>query len=173
MDVTDAVTRRIEVREFAAEDVAEETKRAILDAGRLAPSGRNVEHWRFVLVDDDEQLQAIADASPTGGWVAGAAFAVAVCTDPAYPFNEIDAGRTTASMQLFAWGRGVGSCLFTVSTDAARRVLGVPDDFDLTAVLGFGYPTFDVEAVRGRKDRHALSEVAYHGRFGEPLSLAE
>lgn len=171
MDVTDAVRSRIEVREFADETVDDGTKRAILDAGRLAPSGRNVEHWRFVLVDDDEELGALADASPTGGWVAGADFAVAVCTDPDYAFNEIDAGRTTACMQLYAWGLGVASCLYTVDTDEAREAVGVPDEYDLTAVLGFGVPTFDVESVEGRKDRHALEEVAFHGRFGEPLSL--
>ena len=173
MDVTDAVTRRIEVREYADEDVDDDTKRAILDAGRLAPSGRNLEHWRFVLVDDDGELQALADASPTGGWVAGADFAVAVCTDPGYAFNEIDAGRTTASMQLYAWGVGVGSCIYTVDAAEAREVLGVPDDYDLTAVCGFGYPTFHVESMQGRKNRRPLSEVAFHGRFGEPLALGE
>lgn len=173
MDVTDAVTNRIEVREYADEDVDDATKRAILDAGRLAPSGRNVEHWRFVLVDDDERLQALADASPTGGWVAGADFAVAVCTDPGYDFADIDAGRTTTHMQLYAWGLGVGSCLYTVDAPEAREVLGVPDDYDLTAVLGFGRPTFDVESVRGRKERRPLEEVAFHGRFGEPLALEE
>ena len=171
MDVTEAVRKRIELREFADEPVDDGTKRAILDAGRLAPSGRNLQHWRFVLVDDDEELGALADASPSGSWVAGADFAVAVCTDPEYPFNEIDAGRTTASMQLYAWGVGVGSRLYTVDTDEARAVLGVPDDYDLTAVLGFGRPTFDIDAVQGRKERQPLEEVAYLGRFGEPLSL--
>lgn len=173
MDVTDAVTGRIEVREYADEGVDDGTKRAILDAGRQAPSGRNVQHWRFVLVDDDEELRALADASPTGGWVAGAAFAVAVCTDPDYAFNEIDAGRTTAHMQLYAWGLGVGSCLYTVDAEEAREVLAVPDEYELTAVLGFGHPTFDVDSVRGRKERQPLSDVAFHGRFGEPMSLEE
>lgn len=173
MDVTDAVMGRIEVREFADRDVDDATKRAIIDAGRLAPSGRNVQHWRFVLVDDDGGLRALADASPTGGWVADAAFAVVVCTDPDYDFDEIDAGRTTAHMQLFAWGLGIGSCLYTVDAPEAREVLGVPDDYALTAVLGFGHPTFDVESVQGRKERQPLSEVAFHGRFGESLSLPE
>lgn len=173
MDVTDAVRGRIEVREFADGAVDDATKRAILDAGRLAPSGRNLEHWRFVLVDDDERLQALADASPTGGWVAGADFAVAVCTDTDYAFNALDAGRATASMQLDAWGRGVASCLFTVDTEEARELLAVPAGYDLTAVLGFGLPTFDVESIRGEKDRRPLEGVVFHGRFGEPLSLAE
>ena len=171
MDVRDAVTGRIEVREYADEVVDDATKRAIVDAGRLAPSGRNAQHWRFVLVDDDEELRELADASPTGGWVAGADFAVAICTDPGYAFNEIDAGRTTAHMQLYAWGYGVGSCLYTVDTAEARAALGVPDDYDLTAVLGFGHPTFDVESVQGRKQRRPLEEVAFHGRFGEVLSI--
>lgn len=158
MDVVDAVARRIEVREFTDEAVDDGTMRAIPDAGRLAPSGRNLAHWRFVQVNTDAGLRALAEASPTGGRVAGAAFAVAFCTDPAYDFDEIDAGRTTACMQLFARGLGVASCIYTVDIEAARDVLGVPDDYDLTAVVGFGYPTSDVESMRGRKDRSPQEE---------------
>ena len=170
MDVTDAVRTRIDVREFVAGSIDDETRRAILDAGRLAPSGRNLQHWHFVLVDGAD-LEALADASPTGGWVAGADFAVAILTDPEYAFNEIDAGRTSTCMQLDAWGRGVASGFYTVDTDEAREVLGVPDDLELTAVVGFGRPTFDIDAVQGKKDRQPLSAVASAGRYGEPLSL--
>ena len=168
MDVTDAVRTRIDVREYADGTIDDATREAILDAGRLAPSGRNLQHWHFVLVDG-AQLEALADASPTGGWVAGADFAIAVLTDPEYAFNELDAGRASSHMQLDAWGRGVASGFYTVDTDEAREVLAVPDDRELTAVVGFGKPPFDVDAVQGKKDREPLSAVASAGRYGEPL----
>lgn len=168
MDVTDAVETRLEIREFANEPVDDGTKRAILDAGRLAPSGKNTQHWRFVLVSGGD-LAELADRSPTGGWVADAAFAVAICTDPSYPYNGIDAGRAATHMQLVAWEEGIGSCLYTTGEEAAE-FLSVPEEYELTAVLGFGYPARDVE---GRKDREPLENVVFGGRFGEDMALKE
>ncbi|WP_276252683.1 nitroreductase family protein [Halomontanus rarus] len=168
MDVTDAIETRIELREYSDESADDETKRAILEAGRLAPSGKNTQHWRFVLLDRADDLETLADNSPTGGWVADADFAVAICTDPAYGYNEIDAGRAATHMQLVAWERGVGSCMFTVDRATAREFLELPDEYDLTALLGFGYPDRE---IRGRKSRKPLSDIAFGGRFGEELDL--
>lgn len=173
MDVTDAIETRLEVREYRDEPVDDGTKRRILNAGRLASSGSNRQHWRFLLVDDDDELDHLAELSSTGAWVAGADFAVVILTDADYPPRGIDAGRALTYMQLTGWDAGVGSCLYTVNNPALYDGLEIPDDFELTAVLGFGFPTFDVEDVRGVKDRRPLEEVAYHGRFGTRLELDE
>lgn len=166
MDVEEAIETRLEIREYADESVDDETKREILDAGRLAPSGRNLQHWRFVLVDDEERLEALAEASPSGSWIAGADFAVAICTD--YKHGGIDAGRAVTHMQLLAWQRGVGSCIYTVDDPSAYELLEIPDEYDLTLVAGFGYPT---DEVQGMKDREPLSDVTFHGAFGSELDL--
>lgn len=170
MDVTDAIETRIEVRSYRDEPVDEETKRAVLDAGRLAPSGRNLQHWRFVLIEDEARLAGLAERSPTGSWAADAAFAVVVCTDPSYDFHEIDAGRAVTHMQLAAWERGVASCIYTVDDSAAAEYLDLPDEYDLTLVAAFGSPEHE---IRGRKDRKPLEEIAYGETFGTPLRPAE
>lgn len=170
MDVTDAVETRIEMREYADEPIDEETKRAVLDAGRLASSGRNLQHWRFILIDDPEKIRRLADQSPTGSWVADAAFVVVVLTDPEWDFHAIDAGRAVTHMQLVAWEHGVGSCIYTVDSAGLEADLAVPDDLSLTLVCGFGRPATEVV---GRKSRKPLSAVAFQGEFGEPLSLDE
>lgn len=171
MDVTDAVETRLEVREYREEPVDDATKRRILDAGRLASSGSNRQHWRFLLLDDDADVERLAELSPSGSWVAGADFAVVILTDADYGPRGIDAGRALTYMQLVGWAAGIGSCLYTVDNPALREFLEIPDAFELTAVLGFGYPTFDVDAVRGEKDREPLDEIAYCGRFGGALEL--
>lgn len=171
MDVSDAIDTRLEVRSYADEPVDDEVKRAVLDAGRLAASGKNSQHWRFVLVDEPERLEELADASSTGGWVAGADFAVAVCTDPSYTYAGIDAGRAVTHMQLLAWERGVGSCIYTLDardTPDARELLGVPDEYDLTLIAGFGYPDREIEGV---KSREPLERVASGETFGASLEL--
>ncbi len=166
MDVFEAIETRLEIKEFDDRRVDETVKQKVLDAGRLAPSGRNLQHWQFVLVDDPEDVARLGELSPTGGWVADADFAVVVCTDPQYDFNELDAGRAVTHMQLAAWEDGVGSRIYTVDRSAVKEFLEIPDDVDLTLVAGFGYPTHDVEGV---KDRKPLEEVASRGRYGRPL----
>lgn len=166
MDVFEAIETRVELKEFADRQVGEEVKRRVLDAGRLAPSGRNLQHWEFVLVDDSEDVGRLGELSPSGGWVADADFAVVICTDPQYDFNELDAGRAVTHMQLAAWEAGVGSRLYTVDRPEVKEFLEIPDDVDLTLVAGFGYPRHEIEGI---KDRKPLEEVASRGRYGRSL----
>jgi nitroreductase len=170
MDVTRALETRIEVRRYAEEPVAEETRRAILDAARGAPSGKNLQHWRFVLVEEQADLDRLAELSTTGGWIDGADFAVVVLTNPEHTFHEIDAGRAITHMQLAAWEERVGSCIYTGFDEAGmHEFLGVPAALAVTAVVGFGHPKFDVGELAGQKDRASLSELVHVGRFGTPL----
>lgn len=172
MDVTEAIATRLELKEFAGDPVDAETKRRILDAGRLAPSGKNLQHWAFVLVDDDDGVVRLAESSTSGGWVRGADFAVVVLTDPSYPYHEIDAGRAVTHMQLEAWHRGVGSRIYTGYDESAMRdQLGYPDRLIPTLVAGFGHPPRPVETYVGRKDRLPLADVVHHGTYGGALTL--
>jgi nitroreductase len=170
MDVTEAIETRLEVREYADERVDAGTKRQILNAGRLAPSGKNLQHWDFVLADDGAGIDRLADHSPTGGWVRGADFAVVVLTDPSYPYHEIDAGRAVTHMQLAGWSRGVGSCVYTGVEDE-WDLLGHPAALTATLVAAFGHPTRPLESFVGDKDRVPLDEVVHHGTYGGELTL--
>mgnify|MGYP000619069242 CR=1 FL=1 len=170
MEIRDAIEHRLEVREFADEPVPDEDVRAVLDAARLAPSGINRQHWHFVHVADDGDLAALAERSETGGWVAGADFAVVVCTDPEYDWHVLDAGRAVEHVCFAAADRGLGACIYTGLDEAAtRKYLGVPDDMAVPVVVGVGVPAGD---HLGTKDRKPLAEVASSGRYGESLDLA-
>jgi nitroreductase len=77
------------------------------------------------------------------GHLAGAALGVAILTpDPASRFSVLfDAGQAAAYMQLAAWELGIGSCLATIyEPDAARRLLGFPEELHLHIAISFGYP---------------------------------
>lgn len=169
MEVDRAITTRLAVREFTDEAIDDSSLESILEAARLAPSGRNDQHWRFIVVEDDD-LVALADASTTGGWVVDAAVAIIVLTDPSYAYHEIDAGRTITYMQFAAWDEGIGSCIFTgFDKNRVRDRFDVHDEYAISAVVGFGDPRFDVDDVRGQKDREPISALVYRDRFGSPL----
>lgn len=141
---------------------------SILDAGCLASSGMNLQHWRFVLLDEADDLDTIGDLGPSGGWVAETDFAIAILIDPEYPFHEIDAGQALTYMQVAAWETEVGSRIYTVDESEDRDFLTVTNEYALTAIVGFGYP---VREIRGQKDRKPLTEIAFSGSFGEPLQV--
>jgi F420 biosynthesis protein FbiB-like protein len=55
MEILEAIAARRSVRKFADRPVAEETVNAVLAAAILAPSGKNRQPWRFVVVAGDEK----------------------------------------------------------------------------------------------------------------------
>ena len=170
MDVTEAVQTRIDVREYADEPVDSETKRDVFDSSRVASSGRNTQHWRFLLLEDADRLSELGAHSPSGGWIADATFAVAVLTNPEWDFHGIGAGKAITHMQLVAWEHGVTSCMFTTDDESVAEVLGVPAELELTATVGFGHPPYD---IKGIKDRRLLETVAYSETFGTALDTGE
>jgi nitroreductase len=167
LDATEAVRTKLDIREFASKPVSVEVKKAVLEAARLTQSGTNSQHWRFILVQDKKNLEALAEGSSWGKWVAGADFAVIVCTDPSKSYHMIDAGRAVQDMELTAWDSGVGSGVFTgINSQSIRNEFGIPPSLEATIAVGFGYPK---KKLLGRKNRKPLSEVASLERFGRPL----
>ena len=52
MDVFEAVQERRSIRAYQDKPVPREKLEKILDAGRLAPSAKNIEPWHFIVVTD-------------------------------------------------------------------------------------------------------------------------
>jgi len=55
MDVTQAIASRRSIRKFTDQPVPEEALRGILTAATLAPSAKNRQPWRFVVVTGEEK----------------------------------------------------------------------------------------------------------------------
>ena len=169
MDAYDSVVTKLDVREFDSKNVPAQVKLKVLEAGRMTGSGMNVQHWRFILVQNPENLRKLADDSTTGKWVEHANFAVVVLTDPKYGFHLIDAGRASQDMQIAAWNYGVASGVFTgVNREALQKDFNIPSNLTPSIIVGFGYP---VRKLTGRKSRKGLKEIAFLGRYGEAVDL--
>jgi nitroreductase len=163
----ECVATKLDVREFQRKQVPARTKLRILEAARMTGSGKNVQHWKFILVQDRENLRKLAEDSTSGKWVERSDFAVVVLTDPKYGFHLIDAGRVAQDMQIAAWNDGVASCVFTgVNREALQKDFNIPSDLTPSIIIGFGFPS---RKITGRKDRKSLHELAFHERYGEVL----
>lgn len=167
MDVFETVTTILAVRAFQPTPVPPEQIRRILDAGRLTGSGMNKQPWHFIVVDEPDEIQKIADVAKTGPYIAQAPVAVVVVIDRS-ALAVSDGSRAIQSMVLTAWSEGIGSNWvgFHVMPEV-NRLLNVPDTLDVLGILPFGYPVKQVG--KGKKNRKALSEVTSHGKFGNPF----
>jgi nitroreductase len=169
LDTFEAISTKLDVREFASKKVPGETKRKILEAARLTASAMNTQHWRFVLVQDRSNLKRLAADSTTGKWVEGADFAIIILTDPKMP--GIDTGRVLQDMELAAWNFGVASGIYIGVVDASlRKDYAIPDGLKPSAVLGFGYPK---RKILGKKNRKPLEELVFPERYGEKLKASD
>ena len=79
MDVFDAVKKRRSVRRFLEEPIEEEKLNVVLEAGRLAPSAKNLQKWRFVVVMDPKVKLKIAMAANSQVFVGQAPVVIVAC----------------------------------------------------------------------------------------------
>ena len=164
MDTYKTILTKLDVRQFDSKKVPGDVKLKVLEAARASGTGINKQHWRFILVQDREAVKKLAEDSTSGGWVAGANFAVIVLADPKLGFALIDSGRAIQDMQLAAWDQGVISGLYTgFKEERMRKDFAIPDDLKPTVVVGFGYPT---TKIVGKKNRRPLSELAFVDKYG-------
>jgi nitroreductase len=164
--VFESVRTVLAIREFQDKPISDEVILRIVEAGRLTASARNLQPWHFVIVKDREALRELGALVRTGPYIAGAAAAIVVATEKDVPYAPSDASRAIQSMLLVAWADGVGSNWTGFGgLEGVRKKVGLPDSYDVLAVLPFGYPR---RKVVGRKKRKPLAEVASSEQYGTP-----
>jgi nitroreductase len=165
MDAFVAVVSKREVRAYDGRPLPEESKRRILEAGRLAGSSRNRQQRRFVVLSDHE---AAASAVFNPANVRGAALVVAIVVGGKGPL-ALDAGRAAQNMMLAAHSEGIGSCPNGLADAGALAALaGAGEGEQVATVLSFGYPA----RPRDPERRSAEEWIARAGRkpFDEIVS---
>ena len=163
MDTFECISTKLDVREFSTKSVPDETKSKVLEAARLTGTGLNTQHWRFIIVEERENIKTLAQDSISGGWSTGANFAVIILTNPEHNYHLIDAGRVAQDMQLAAWNFGVASGLFTgIREKQLAADFNIPKWLKPAIVVAFGYPA---RALKGKKNRQPLETLVHRERY--------
>lgn len=140
MDTYRAIVSKRDTRAFLDRAVPEETVRRILQAGRMAGTSKNVQGCRFIVLADAKVKEEVAKCGDFAAWLPAAPLAIAVAVSERDTRAEFDAGRAAQNMMVAAWGEGVASCPTTMHhVDCARDALGLPPEYHVSTVIGFGY----------------------------------
>jgi nitroreductase len=138
MDTFLAIASKRDQRQYADREIPEEIVRRILDAGRIAGSAKNRQPWRFLVLENQELRERVAETVYAPRNLLGSQLAIAIVVTGSPGF---DAGRAAQNMMLAAWNDGVTSCPNGMPDRAGTgEILSLGADEEVVTVLAFGYP---------------------------------
>jgi len=145
---------RRSVRKYTGEPIPEDKLKLILQAGLSSATSKNHKPWEFVVVQEKEILQELAKCRVGAAKMlenAGCAIVVFANTEVTPDVWAEDCSIAMSNMHLMADALGLGSCWIQgrcreaengqSTEEFCRKLLDVPEQFALEAILSIGVPT--------------------------------
>ncbi|MBR5661852.1 MAG: nitroreductase family protein [Bacteroidales bacterium] len=150
--VLDVIHSRKSVRSYTEQPVSPEQVETILKAAMAAPSGRNLQAWRFVVVREQSVKEKLAVGF--NKMIAKAPVVIVVCGNTINPQGEFngnwtaDCAAATENLLLAAEAIGLGAvwtaCYpYEDRMNPAIEALGLPDGITPYCIVPVGYPGGD------------------------------
>jgi nitroreductase len=153
MEVLPEILQRRSVRSFTSKAVDKDQLERILEAARLAPSAKNRQEWRFVVIVKKEVRQKMMEAAFSQDYVGQAPAIIAACTtniDYRMPNGQasypIDIAIASTHIVLQAVHEGLGTCCITTFDEQeVREILTVPFSMRVVMLILVGHPDGETE----------------------------
>jgi len=151
----EAIRKRYSCRAYQDKPVEQEKLDSVLEAARLAPSAKNLQDWRFVVVTDEEKKRGLAEAASGQMFIADAGAIIAACSNSDYvmrcgqPVGPIDVAIALEHISLQAADLGLATCwIGSFYPEKVRAVLGIPDNIAVIELMALGYPADEPKQPR-------------------------
>lgn len=169
MEFSKLVKERYSCKKYDGRKIEREQLNQILEAGRLAPTAKNLQEQKIYIVESEEGLAKIDAATPCRY---GAATVAVVAFNKnnvfVYPGESRDSGVEDATivathMLLAAADTGVDSCWINFfDPEKLAKELGLPEDEEILMLLDLGYAAEGAGPLPNHASRKPLEEtVAY------------
>ena len=166
MEFKEIIRNRFSCRKYIAKAIEREKLDAVLEAGRLAPTAKNLQEQHIYVVQSEEALAKIDKVTPCRY---GAPTVLVVAFDKnnvfTYPGGKRDSGVEDASivathMILAAADEGLGSCWINFfEPEKMAAELGLPENEEVLMMLDLGYAADGVKPAPGHSARKPLSNT--------------
>jgi nitroreductase len=188
MEVIEAIKTRRSIRKYKSTPVDGKTIELVLEAARWAPSWKNSQCWRFIVVRDSSIKDKLADTlisvsadrpNRAAEAIRNVPVAIVACAElgkSGYYAREprqlvtdkgdwymFDVALAMQNLVLAAHSLGLGT-VYIGAFDAKKvsTILGVPEGFCVVSMTPLGYPD-EEPPIRPRKE---LSEIVFYDKFG-------
>ena len=174
------VTNRQSVRAYTNQPVDKEQLERILESARLAPSACNAQPWKFIVVDNPEIKNKLADTTSSkvlgiNHFTKQAPVHIVVVMEGAN-FNSnfgslvkrkhfplIDIGIAAEHICLAATAEGLGSCMIGwFDETAVKKLLNIPKSKRPVLIITLGHP--EKTEIREKK-RKIIDEVICFNKY--------
>jgi nitroreductase len=162
MDVAQAIRNRYSCRSYHDKPLEQDKLRTVLEAARLAPSAKNLQDWRFVVVTDRQTKKKLAAAANNQTFLESAGAVIVACTVSDHVMRcgqavgPIDVAIALEHMCLQATELGLATCwIGSFYADKVEAVVGIPEAVMVVELLALGYPADTVKEHR----REALDRI--------------
>jgi len=183
MELLQVIKGRRAIRKYKPTPVKDEDLNAILEATRWAPSWRNNQCWRFIVVRDPEVRGRLAETLPETMKVRAAIkeeapVVIVACaelgksgyskegqlaTNKGDSWYMFDTALAAQNMVLMAYSLGLGTVhVGHFDAEKAAKVLELPENVVAVEMIPLGYAD-ETPEVRQRKE---LSEIVFYDKYG-------
>lgn len=186
MDLFEVIAARHSVRNYKPDPVPDEWVLRCLEAARLAPSWRNGQCWRFIVIRDPSTIARLAGQRvygyPINAWLKTAPVVIVACAEPSesgqhdgLPYWAVDTAIAMEHLVLAATALGLGTCwIGGFDEDSVRKIIGAPERIRVVAYTPLGYPA-ENEGVIGRitktvarsHTRKPLEKIVFWEKWGQ------
>ncbi len=166
MDFKELIKARYSCKKYDGKQISNDQLQAILEAGRLAPTAKNLQEQRIYVMQSEEALAIIDEVTPCRY---GAPTVLVVAFDAedvyVYPGEQRDSGIEDASivathMLLAAKDAGVDSCWINRFNPAElKEKLGLPENEEILMLMDLGYAAEGTGPLANHDKRKSLDET--------------
>jgi len=167
----DLIEKRKSIRSYKPQDVEEEKLNYILQAFRKAPSAKNLQPWKLIIVKDKKKISDLSIACNNQTFLSEAPILIVACAkeDEAYGVMggymnsyPIDIALALEHLILAATEKGLGTCwIGAFKEKLVKDLLDVPANVRVVAITPVGYP-----AVEGRtRGRKPISKIVCYDKY--------
>jgi len=147
MDVSEAIRNRYSCRRYQDKPLEPNKLAAVLEAARQAPSAKNLQDWRLVVVTDKLTKKKVAAAANNQTFLEEAGAIIVACTVSDHVMRcgqavgPIDVAIALEHIALQATELGLATCwIGSFYPDKVKPIVGIPDGVTIIELMALGYP---------------------------------
>ena len=168
MTVLEPIRKRYSCREYQEKAIEQEKLDQIFEAARLAPSAKNIQDWRFVVVTDEEKKCELAKAANNQKFLEKAGAIIIACSNSDYvmtcgqPVGPINVAIALDHISLQAAQLGLATCWIGLFfPEKVRTIAAIPDNIVVIELMALGYP------ANGRRqtEREPLENIVCYEKW--------
>lgn len=156
--VTGAILAGYSEKAYTSEPVTDQQLDLILKCGIKAPSARNIQPWKFTVINDEATMKEIMNDVVPGNIL----IIISGIESESATTLDFDCGLATESMFIAAHSLGLGARIYAISIEkinSKKDLFQIPSGYKAVMVLRIGNTDKTVDAVSAATPRKKFEEV--------------